>query len=181
MPQLKRSCGLPCWHGGQESTCHCKRRRFDPCSGKTPHCWCSVVKSRPTLGDPVDCSVPGFPVFHCLLEFAQTHVLRSCLFTSGGQSTGASASALPMNSQGWFLLGLTGLISLLSKEVSRFHTPGSNSACVPRLLSPRATATGACAPRARALQREKPHTPLAATRESLYKARKTYAAKRITK
>ena len=36
-------------------------------------------------------------------------------------STGASASAsvLPMNTQGWFLLGLTGLISLLSKELSR--------------------------------------------------------------
>ena len=40
----------------------------------------------------------------------------SRLFTSGGQSIGASASAsvLPMNTQGWFLLGLTGLISLLS-------------------------------------------------------------------
>ena len=24
--------------------------------------------------DPVDCSMPGFPVLHCLLEFAQTHV-----------------------------------------------------------------------------------------------------------
>ena len=35
----------------------------------------------------------------------------------GGQSIGASASAsgLPMNIQGWFPLGLTGLISLLSK------------------------------------------------------------------
>ena len=40
----------------------------------------------------------------------------SQLFISGGQSIGASASAsvLPMNIQGWFLLGLTGLISLLS-------------------------------------------------------------------
>ena len=38
------------------------------------------------------------------------------LFTSGSQSIGtpASASVLPMNIQGWFLLGLTGLI-LLSK------------------------------------------------------------------
>ena len=24
--------------------------------------------------DPMDCSMPGFPLFHCLLEFAQTHV-----------------------------------------------------------------------------------------------------------
>ena len=38
-------------------------------------------------------------------------------FISGGQSIGASASAavLPMNTQGWFSLGLTGLISLRSK------------------------------------------------------------------
>ena len=40
----------------------------------------------------------------------------SRLFTSGGQSIGASASAsvLPMNIQDWFPLELTGLISLLS-------------------------------------------------------------------
>ena len=31
-------------------------------------------KSCPTLCDPVDCSMPGFPVLHYLLEFAQTHV-----------------------------------------------------------------------------------------------------------
>ena len=45
----------------------------------------------------------------------------SWLFTSGIQRIGASASALvlPMNIQGWFLLGLTGLISLLSKAFSR--------------------------------------------------------------
>ena len=43
----------------------------------------------------------------------------SWLFASGGQSIGASASALPMNIQDWFLLGLTGLISLLSKGLSR--------------------------------------------------------------
>ena len=38
-------------------------------------------------------------------------------FTSGGQSTGVSASAsvLPMDFQSWFPLGLTGLISLQSK------------------------------------------------------------------
>ena len=41
----------------------------------------------------------------------------SRLIASGGQSIGASASAsvLPMNIQGWFPLGLTGLISLQSK------------------------------------------------------------------
>ena len=43
------------------------------------------------------------------------------LFALGGQSTGASASAsvLPMNIQGWFPLGVTGLISLQSKGFSR--------------------------------------------------------------
>ena len=42
----------------------------------------------------------------------------SQLFTSGGQSIGASASTsvLPMNRQGWFPLGLTYLISLLSRN-----------------------------------------------------------------
>ena len=43
----------------------------------------------------------------------------SWLLASGGQSIRASASVLPMNIQGWFLLGLTGLISLLSKALSR--------------------------------------------------------------
>ena len=45
----------------------------------------------------------------------------SWLFTSGGQTIGASTSAsvLPMNIQGRFPLGLTGLISLQSKELSR--------------------------------------------------------------
>ena len=43
----------------------------------------------------------------------------SRLFASSGQSLGASASVLPMNSQGWFPLELTGWISLLSKGLSR--------------------------------------------------------------
>ena len=43
----------------------------------------------------------------------------SWLFTSGGQSVGASASVLPMNIQSWFPLGLTGFISLQSKGLSR--------------------------------------------------------------
>ena len=46
----------------------------------------------------------------------------SWLFTSDGQSTGASASVLPMNIQGWFPLGLIGLISLLSKGLSRIFS-----------------------------------------------------------
>ena len=37
-------------------------------------CCCSIAKLCPTLCDPMDYSTPGFPVFHYLLEFAQTHV-----------------------------------------------------------------------------------------------------------
>ena len=45
----------------------------------------------------------------------------SWLFMSGGQSIGASAwaSVLTVNIQGWFTLRLIGLISLLSKGLSR--------------------------------------------------------------
>ena len=99
---------------------------------------------------PLNCSMPGYPVLHHLLEFAQTHVhwvsdaiqpshlchpllllpqpvpesgsFPMCqLFTSRGQSIGASAiaSILPINILGLFPLGWTGLISLLSKELSR--------------------------------------------------------------
>ena len=45
--------------------------------------------------------------------------LMSQLFPSGGQSFGDSASVLPMNIQDWFPFGLTSLISLLSKGLSR--------------------------------------------------------------
>ena len=34
----------------------------------------SVAQSRPTLCEPMDCSTPGLPVHHQLLELAQTHV-----------------------------------------------------------------------------------------------------------
>ena len=38
------------------------------------HAIYSVAQSCPALGDPMDCSMPGFPVHHQLLELAQTHV-----------------------------------------------------------------------------------------------------------
>ena len=34
----------------------------------------SVTQSCPTLCDPMDCSIPGLPVHHQLLELVQTHV-----------------------------------------------------------------------------------------------------------
>ena len=80
----------------------------------------SVAQSCPTLCDPMNCSTPGLPAHHQLLEFTQTHVHRVSdaiqpfhplsspspllqsfpasgsfpvcqLFTSGGQSIGTSA------------------------------------------------------------------------------------------
>ena len=57
---------------------------------------------------------------------------KSQLFRSGGQNIGASASAsvLPMNIQGWFSLGLTSLISLLSKGLSRVFSNHSLKASI---------------------------------------------------
>ena len=65
-----------------------------------------------------------FPGQHQCLPVSQ-------LFTSGGQSTGAlaSASVLPMNTQGLFPLGLTGLISLLSKGLSRIFSSTTDQKC----------------------------------------------------
>ena len=98
----------------------------------------------------MDCSTPGFSVYHQLPEFTQTHVhwvvmpsshlilchpllLLPLIFPSirvfskesvlhiRWPSIGASASAsvFPMNIQDWFPLGLTGLISLQPKGLSR--------------------------------------------------------------
>ena len=56
----------------------------------------------------------------------------SWLFPSSSQSVGVSASAsvLPMNIQGWFLLGLTGLISLQPKGLSRVFFSHTSKASI---------------------------------------------------
>ena len=101
---------------------------------------------------PMVCSMPGFPVLHHLPEFSHSCPLSwsshptisssvapfsSCpqsFPASGsfpmsqlfGQSIGVSASVsvLPMNIKCWFSLGLTSLISLLSKGLLRvFFSP----------------------------------------------------------
>ena len=62
------------------------------------------------------------PLLLCLQSFPTSGSFPvSQLFASGGQSIGVSASALvlPMNIQDWFPLGLTSLISLQSKGLSR--------------------------------------------------------------
>ena len=108
---------------------------------------CSVAQSCLTVCDPMDCSMPGFPVLHYILEFAQTQVhwlndaiqlshplcslLHPSIFPSirifsnelafhiWWPNIGASASVLQMNIQGWFPLGLTDFNLLQSKELSR--------------------------------------------------------------
>ena len=62
------------------------------------------------------------PFSSCPHSFPQSESFPvSCLFESGGQSIGASASAsvLPMNTQDWSPLGRTGWISLQSNGLSR--------------------------------------------------------------
>ena len=106
---------------------------------------CSVSQLCLILCDLMCCSMPSFPDLHFLPEFALTNLhwvndaiqtshplppsppalslLRAfsnkLAFASGGQSIEASAPDLPMNTQVWFPLGLTGSISLLSKGLSR--------------------------------------------------------------
>ena len=73
-------------------------------------------RCHPTISSSV------IPFSSCLQSFpASGSFPMSWLFASGGQSVGASASVsvLPMNFQDWFPLGLTGLISMLSKGLSR--------------------------------------------------------------
>ena len=82
---------------------------------QTQSTWASCPLSRchPTISSSV---IP----FSCLQSFpASGSFLMSWLFSSGGQSIEASASVLPINIQGWFPLGLTGLISLQFKGLSR--------------------------------------------------------------
>ena len=112
-------------------------------------CCCSLAQLCLTFCDPMDCRMPGFPSLSpgvclnscplnqwchptvsssvisfssCLQSFLVSgSFLISWLFALAGQSIGASASAsvLPMNIQGRFSWGLTGLICLLSKELLR--------------------------------------------------------------
>ena len=42
-------------------------------------CCCSVAQSRPTLGNPMDCSTPGLPVHHQLMELAQVMSIESVM------------------------------------------------------------------------------------------------------
>ena len=91
-----------------------------PCLSSTPGSCSNSCPSSWWCHPIISYSVTPFS--SCLQSFPASGFFPvSRLFISGGQSIGASASAsvLPMNIQGWFSLGLTGLISLWSKGLSR--------------------------------------------------------------
>ena len=76
----------------------------------------------PWVSDTISPSHPLPPTSPFALNLSQHQGLFQWVNTlSGGQSTRASGSAsvLPLNIQGWFPLGLTGLISLQYKGFSR--------------------------------------------------------------
>ena len=109
------------WHHGlQHPRLPCPSPCPRACSNSCPLSrWC-----HPTISSFV------VPFSSCLQSFtASGSFLMSQLFASSVQSIGASTSAsvLPMNNQDWFPLGLTGLISLQSKRLSRVSRVSSNT------------------------------------------------------
>ena len=98
-------------HGLQHTRLSCPSPTPGACSNSCPLSqWCHPTISSSAV--PFSSHLQSFP--------ASGSFPRSQLFGSGGQSIEASVSAsvLPMNIQDRFPLGLTGLISLLSKELS---------------------------------------------------------------
>ena len=99
-------------HGLQHARVPCPSLSPWICSNSCPLSeWCHPTISSPIA--PFSSSLQSFP--------ASGSFPMSQLFASGSQSTGASASAsvLPMNIQGWFNLGWTGLISVMANRLSR--------------------------------------------------------------
>ena len=99
-------------HGLQHTRLPCP----SPTPRASPNSCPSSWWSHPTILTSV------VPYLSCLQSFpASGSFPMNQLFTSGAQSIGASASGsvLPMNIWDWFPLGLTGVISLKSKRLSR--------------------------------------------------------------
>ena len=96
-------------HESQHARPPCPSPTPGACSNSCPSSqWC-----HPTISSSV------IPFSSCLQSFTVSGSFQmSQLFTSGGQSIGASASAsvLSMNIHGWFPLGLTGLISCSPRD-----------------------------------------------------------------
>ena len=97
-------------HGLQHTRLSCPSPTPGACSNSCPSSW--------WCHSTILFSVVPFP--SCLQSFpAPGSFPVSQFFASGGQSTVTSASVFPMNVQDWFPVGLTGLISLQSKGLSR--------------------------------------------------------------
>ena len=91
-----------------------------PCPSPTPRVYSNSCPSSQWCHSTISSS--AIPFSSCLQSFpASASIPMSQFFTSSGQSMGASAlaSVLPINIQDWFPLGLTGLISLQCKGLSR--------------------------------------------------------------
>ena len=91
-----------------------------PCPSPTPGVYSNLSPSNQWCHPAISSSV--VPCSSCPQSFSASGSFpMSQLFTSGGQSTGVSASTsvLPMNTQDWSPLGWTGWIPLQSKGLSR--------------------------------------------------------------
>ena len=98
--------------GLQHAGLPCPSPALKACSNSCPLSWWC----HPTISSSV------VPISSCLQSFPASRSFPvSQFFASDGQSIGASGSSsvLPMNIQEWFPLGLTGLISLQSKGLSK--------------------------------------------------------------
>ena len=92
-----------------------------PCPSLSPGVWSNSCPLSQWCHWTISSAINPFP--SCPQSFpASGSFPMNELFASGGQSIGALASVLPVNIQGWFPLGLTGLISLLSKGFSRVYS-----------------------------------------------------------
>ena len=99
---------------------HALKHTRPPCPSPTPEACSNSCPSSQWCCPTISSSV--VPFSSCLQSFPVSGSFpMSQLFASGDQSIGASASTsvLPMSIQGWFCLGLTGWISLLSRGLSR--------------------------------------------------------------
>ena len=100
-----------------------------PCPSPTPGVYSNSCPLSQWYHPAISSSV--IPFSSCPQSFpASGSFSMSQLFTSGGQSIGASASVLPMSAQGWFPLGFTGLISLQSKTLKSVLQHHSSKASV---------------------------------------------------
>ena len=89
-----------------------------PCPSPSPGVCPSSIPLNQWCYPTISSSVTSFSF--CLQSFpASGSFPMGWLFASGGQSIGASASGLPMSTQDWFPLRMTGVISLLSKRLWR--------------------------------------------------------------